>query len=372
MTNNNLLYQNALEQIHEKLLKNGKKFDSVSPMHTAVDGIYPISPGDEWTDSFYVGMLWLDWVRTKDENIRENIKQQMWEFGQRLKQNRGMGNHDIGFLYILSAVAGYKLTKCEKYKDMAVEAAKYLVMRYQPKAEFIQAWGDPGDPICHHLIIDCMLNIPLLYWVARQTGDETFFEIAYKHAKTTSKVIFREDASTHHTYYFDYETGKPLYGKTSQGAGDNSAWARGQAWAIYGFALSYRYTRDETFLVCSKKAADYFLAHLPADEVCYWDLCFAEGAEEPRDSSAAAIAASGLLELAAQSGEQTYQEAAERIVTSLCKHYMSPTEKESLLDHGVYSKPAGRGVDEACIWGDYYFMEALCRLADEEKFVLFW
>lgn len=365
-------YYEILNRIHEKLLINGKRFDSVSPSAAAVDGIYDISQGIDWTDSFYVGMLWLDWNRTKDDRILHNIELQMWEFEQRLKQNRGLDNHDIGFLYILSAIAGYKLTNEDKYLHISERAAKLLSKRYHADAEFIQAWGNPNGRDNYRLIIDCMLNIPLIYWVADKTADNNLYNIAYNHALTTNKVIFRNDYSTYHTYYFDYDTAAPLYGKTKQGAGDDTTWSRGQAWAIYGFAISYTYTHDERFLESAKKAADYFIAHLPKDMVAFWDLCFTDGSNEPRDTSAAAIAACGMLELDKIIGDGKYKTTAEQIIMSLCKNYFSPENHESLLEHGTYSIPDNVGIDEACIWGDYYFAEALARLCDGENFVRFW
>ncbi len=364
-----------LNKIHQKLLVNGKKYDSVSPSPSATGGIYSISQGCAWTDSFYVGMLWLDYMRTKDPAIKANIDMQMAEFKQRMKQKRGMNHHDIGFLYTLSAVAGFKLTACGEYRDMAVQAAELLCERYHPEARCIQAWGSVEKKENYRLIIDCMLNIPLLYWAARTTGEKRFYDIAYNHAKTTMANIFRPDYSTYHTFYFDYETGKPLYGKTKQGASDDSTWSRGQAWAIYGFALSYRYTGDAAFLNAAKNAADYFIEHLPSDGVSFWDLCFNDGDDEPRDTSAAAIAVCGLLEIDSFIGSENdgyYRKIAEKIVTSLCKNYMSSDEKESILDHGVYSIPDNVGIDEACIWGDYYILEALTRLFDEEKYISLW
>ena len=198
--------------------------------------------------------------------------------------------------------------------------------------------------------------------------------MAYCHAQTTLKTIFREDSSAYHTYYFDYDTGKPLYGRTKQGASDDSARSRGQAWAIYGFALSYRYTKETAFLQAAKRAANYFLIHLPKDKIPYWDLCFGDGSGEPRDGSAAAIAICGLLEIneLAVDGNQDYRRAAEEMLRSLCDNYVSAEEKESLLEHGTYSLPSGFGIDEGCIWGDYYFTEALTRLIQRDHFVRFW
>jgi unsaturated chondroitin disaccharide hydrolase len=179
----------------------------------------------------------------------------------------------------------------------------------------------------------------------------------------------RPDGSTFHTFYFDAETGAPISGATDQGAADASCWSRGQAWAIYGFVLNYVYTQDDSFLQTACRVADYFLAHLPTDGVAYWDLIFTDGSTEERDSSAAAIAVCGLLELAqrlpAGAAAQRYQAAARHILASLFNNYSTAHHPESnaLLLHGVYSKPHGKGVDEGNLWGDYFYLEALMRLA---------
>jgi unsaturated chondroitin disaccharide hydrolase len=179
----------------------------------------------------------------------------------------------------------------------------------------------------------------------------------------------RPDSTTYHTYYFDADTGEAKYGKTAQGAADESCWARGQAWAIYGFALSYAYTKDEKFLKTACELADYFIAHTPSDGVVYWDLAFGDGSGEEKDSSSSAIAACGLLEIARYlpKGEQrlAYAQYAEATVRALADQYTSRDLPESnvLLLHGVYSKPGGAGVDEANLWGDYFYLEALLRLA---------
>ena len=175
--NTRKIYADTLNKIHRKLLSNGKKYDSVDPSDTAKDGIYSISQGGSWTESFYTGMLWLDYLITKNEAIKKNIDMQMWEFRQRLRQVRNLNHHDIGFLYSLSAVAGYTLTSEEIYKDTLLTAARLLAERYCPQGKFIQAWGDIHDRNAHRLIIDCMLNIPLLYRAAEVTGDENFIRL---------------------------------------------------------------------------------------------------------------------------------------------------------------------------------------------------
>lgn len=226
------------------------------------------------------------------------------------------------------------------------------------------------------MIIDCCMNLPLLYWATEVTGDRRYYEAAHNHVSKAAKYIVREDASTFHTYYMDTETGEAKYGATHQGYSDNSCWSRGQAWSVYGFPLSYIYTGEQELLNIATKTTNYFLNRLPEDYVAYWDLVFIEGTEE-RDSSAAAIAACGLLELSknlplTNEYKKFYENAALKIVKSLAESYTTKNFKESngILLHAVYSKPHARGVDECNIWGDYFYFEALVRLM--KSWNLYW
>lgn len=218
-------------------------------------------------------------------------------------------------------------------------------------------------------IIDSLMNLPLLFWASGMPGRSHYAEAAARHARQLRDHNVRDDDTTHHTYYFDVESGLPRFGRTQQGHADDSCWARGQAWGIYGFALAFRHTGDPTLRDTSRRLADYFLAHLPHDRVCYWDLVFGEGSGEPRDSSAAAIAASGLQELAdALEGDDPgaasrYRRSAVEILASLASGYAPPEPSPGapLLLHGVYDIPTGTGVDEGSLWGDYFYLEALVR-----------
>jgi unsaturated chondroitin disaccharide hydrolase len=179
--------------------------------------------------------------------------------------------------------------------------------------------------------------------------------------------MIRPDDTTFHTFYWDPVTGEPLRGGTQQGYADHSCWARGQAWGIYGFALNYRYMSDDTFLRAAERCADYFLEHLPADHVAYWDLLFGDGSGEARDSSAAAIAVCGLDELANAlpdgARKDRYRLAAQRMLASLAENFSTADHPESnaLLLHGIYDMPRSVGVDEGTLWGDYFYLEALTR-----------
>jgi unsaturated chondroitin disaccharide hydrolase len=272
-------------------------------------------------------------------------------------------------LYSLSCVSAYKLTGSAVAAEAAMGAARLLLERYQPRAGIIQAWGDLNDPEqAGRMIIDCNLNLPLLYWASDYSGEPAFRDAANRHIEAAARHIVRADGSTFHTFYFDPASGAPRHGKTHQGFADDSCWARGQAWGISGFPLVYRHNGDTRLLELSKVLANYYLNRLPEDGVCYWDLIFTSGAEE-RDSSAAAIAACGLLELANNLPlldplRGDYQRAALRTVRQLSEHYQGDGfPGGGLLRHAVYHKPHGIGVDESCIWGDYFYLEALLRLS---------
>lgn len=369
--------QKAIAFVLQKIDENLAGFADKFPAPASRNNIYPAIDNTEWTSSFWTGMLWLAFELTGAEKYRKAAEGQLENFRRRIIEKIATDTHDLGFLYSLSCVAAFKCTGNVEAKNVAVEAGKLLITRYFEKAGIIQAWGNLQDPEQRgRMIIDCLMNLPLLYWIAGITGESQYYRIAYSHACQAAEYIIREDASTFHTFYMDVETGAPRFGKTAQGFSDRSCWARGQAWGIYGFALSYLYTGDLRFMEVGKKLANYFLNRLPEDDVCYWDLIFTSGTEE-RDSSAAVIAACGLLEISkhlplVDEAKRIYENAALRIIRSLAKNYTTAEVEKSngVLLHGVYSKPAGDGVDECMIWGDYFYLEALVRLVKDWR--LYW
>ena len=191
-------------------------------------------------------------------------------------------HHDMGFLFTLSSVADYRITGDEQAKQDGIEAAEWLLKRYQPKGKFIQAWGAMDDSQSYRFIVDCMLNIPLLFWASEVTGYKKYSDAAYNHMQTSIANIIRPDASSYHTFFFDPVTNKPLRGETHQGFSDDSSWARGQSWAVYGLALCYHYTKEKSILPLFERVTHYFIDHLPEDSVPYWDLIFSDGSDEPR------------------------------------------------------------------------------------------
>ncbi|HBC29686.1 MAG TPA: glucuronyl hydrolase, partial [Clostridiales bacterium] len=265
--------QFTLKQIDKNLLI----YRDLFPAPASKNGFYGAVKNEGWTASFWTGMLWLAYELTSDKKYRDAAEIQLKSFQSRLEKNISMETHDIGFLYTLSCVAATKLTKNTEARRTAIKAANRLLGRYLQKAGIIQAWGSLSDPKTSGcMIIDCLMNLPLLYWASEESGDRKYAEAAYQHAKSTAQYIVRPDASTYHTFYMDIETGKPKYGKTRQGYSDTSCWSRGQGSSIYGFSLSYAYTKDPAFLDIAGKTANYFLNRLPEDNICCWDLIFTD------------------------------------------------------------------------------------------------
>ena len=370
----------ALSEALKKIDANLESFKTSFPSHASVNNVYEHDDNsDGWNQGFWTGILWIAYELTGDEKYRVTAEAQLESYAERIEKRIGVNHHDMGFLYIPSCVAAYKLTGNEKAKKSALMAADALMERFHEKGGFIQAWGEIGAPENYRLIIDCLLNIPLLYWASEVTGDDKYEKAAYSHFNATAANILREDGSTYHTFYFDPETGVPVKGVTHQGKADNSCWARGQAWGIYGFMLTYMYKHDEKCLDLFKCVSNYFLNRLPKDYITYWDMIFTDGDEEERDSSSAAIALCGLIEGAAALDEddndkKMYLNAVHKIMNSLIDNYSTKDSKESngLLLHAVYAKPQGNGVDECNIWGDYFYMEALARLIKGNSFKGYW
>ncbi len=354
-------------------------FTNKFPSHNSTSNVYKAEDNSgSWNCGFWTGILWHAYELTGDDRYKNVALGQIPSYLERINNKKNVDHHDMGFLYTPSCVAAYKLTGDPAAKEAALKAADQLLTRYQQKGEFIQAWGSMNNKDNYRLIVDCLMNIPLLYWATEVTGNVKYRQIAFSHFQTTMEVCYRSDGSTYHTYYFDPDTGKPLKGVTHQGAGDDSTWARGQAWGTYGPMLTFIYAPDSATLESFKAAANYFLNYLPKDYVAYWDLSFTDGDDEPRDSSSAAIAVCAMLEGIKYMSEddplrQIYVNACKRIMNSLIDNYTTKDvpEANGLLLHGTYNKNSNTGVDEMTIWGDYFYMEALHRMLDPE-WELYW
>lgn len=345
------------------------------------NNFYPPVENTDWTTGFWTGEIWLAWEHSRDPRLKQAGEVQVHDFLERINKKIVVDHHDMGFLYSPSCVAAYKLTGSKEGREAALKAADQLISRYHPVGEFIQAWGPMNAPENYRLIIDCLLNLPLLYWASDETGDDKYREIAEKHIHTAVANVIREDYSTWHTFFFNMETGEPDHGATCQGYRDGSAWARGQAWGVYGLALAYKYTGRKDYIELFRHVTEYFLTHLPKDLVPYWDLEFTDGADQPRDSSSASIAVCGMLEMSkyleAEEAEH-YRQIAARIMKSLYDNYAVKDMETSngLVLHSTYSNRSPYntcnhcGVDECNAWGDYFYMEALTRMSGE--WALYW
>lgn len=364
----------ALDAASAQVIRNLPKFTHCFQKAYSENGFYQPTENRDWTTGFWTGEIWLAYEHTKNPALKEAGEIQMKDFLNRIEEKIDVETHDLGFLYSPSCVAGYKLTGSQVGRMAALKAAEELITRFHEKGEFIQAWGPLNAQDNYRLIIDCLLNLPLLYWATEETGEEKYRQVAEKHIHTALANVIRPDFSTWHTFFFNRETGAPDHGATCQGYRDGSAWARGQAWGVYGTAVGYKYTKRESYIPIFKGVTEYFLRHLPEDLVPYWDLEFGDGNEDqPRDSSSASIAACGMLEMAKYlpSKEAAYYiSIAKRLMKSVVDHYAvkDPSQSNGLVLHSTYSNHSPYntcnhyGVDECNIWGDYFYMEALTRL----------
>ncbi len=360
----------ALSEALKKIEHNMKRFDKLFPSACTKNGIYDaVENNGGWITNFWTGQLWLAYELTGDQKYKRCALDHMDSFENRAVNKVGMNDHDIGFTFTLSTVAGYKITGDKRLRDISLLAAEQELGRFREKGGFIQLAGDENSPVeLYRLIIDCLMNVHLLYWAAEETGREDFFRAAKIHFYTTINNAIRENGSAYQNIYFDPNTGNVIGKGTKQGVSDEACWSRGQAWVLYGLPLSYTHLRDDRILDIHESAVKYFFNNSPADYVPYWDFVFTEKDGEPRDSSAAAIAVCGLLEASRLMPEgdkraELWKNAADCIMNSLIDNYTSKDcpEVEGLLMHGCYHVRGGLGIDECMAWGDYFYMEALMR-----------
>ena len=325
-------------------------------------GTLKIVPAKDWTSGFFPGQLWLLFALTNKEEWKtlaaeytKNIESQQFD----------RTTHDLGFKIYCSVGMGYVLTKNEEYKSVIIQAATTLSKRFNANTGTIRSW-DNMPKWKYPVIIDNMMNLELLFEATRLSGDSSFYNIAVSHANATLKNHFRADNSSYHVVDYDSTNAGAIIKKTThQGYADESAWARGQAWGLYGYTMCYRETKDTRYLQQAEKIAAYFLHHpnLPKDLVPYWDLAAPGIPNEPRDASAAAVIASALYELSLYSNQGKYKKTAAKITANLTKHYRSPIGENRgfLLIHSTGNKPENREIDAPLSYADYYYLEAIIR-----------
>ena len=315
----------------------------------------------DWTSGFPAGSYWYLYELTGDENW----KQLAIENTEKLEGVQYLTNtHDLGFMAFCSYGNAYRITGDVKYKDVILQASKSLITRFNSTVGCIQSWdhGKWQFPV----IIDNMMNLEMLFWTSKETGDPKYKDIAVTHANTTLANHFRENMSSYHVLDYDTISGQVITKQTHQGLADDSSWGRGQAWGLYGFTICYRETNDQKYLDTAVKIADYILSNLPEDMVSYWDYNDPKIPDTYRDASAAAITASAFYELSKYT-ENKYLDAAEKIVTSLSSEkYLAKfgTNGGFLLEHSVGHLPGNSEIDVPLNYADYYYLEALKRKRD--------
>ena len=320
---------------------------------------------EEWTAGFWPGVLWYDYEATGNDSIKEEAD----------KFTRSLGflaeipayDHDLGFLVFCSYGNGYRLTGNEEYKKVILAVSDTLATLYKPAVGAILSWPRNVEMFGgHNTIMDNMINLEMLFWAAKNGGNKNLYDISVAHADKTMENQFREDYTSYHVAVYDTITGECINRCTHQGYADNSMWARGQAWAIYGYTVVYRETREPKYLDFAEKVAQVYLDRLPEDYIPYWDFSAPGIPNAPRDASAACVVASALLELSTfYTGEQAekYKNAAEKMLASLdSDKYRAGETNHSLLLHSTGHWPAGSEIDASIIYADYYYMEALLRL----------
>ena len=330
-----------------------------------------IAPGDcrwnltpvcqeNWTMGFWPGILWYAYEASGDAALETAARgyTEALDFIAR----QPAYDHDIGFIMFPSFGNGFRLTGDPAYKEAVLATAERLAALFNPAVGTILSWPREVPNFGgHNTIMDNMLNLETLLWAAENGGDPAWKYIAITHADTTMRYNFRPDGTSYHVAVYDAETGAHQYSCTHQGYADDSMWARGQAWGIYGYTMVYRFTREPRFLEFAQKIADVYLARLPEDKVPYWDFCDPEIPNASKDASAAAVVASALLELSTYT-DGKYRADAEAMLRSLYENYRAPEGCDSFLLHSTGHHPAGKEIDYSIVYADYYFIEALLRL----------
>ena len=321
---------------------------------------------EEWCAGFWPGVLWYDYEYTQDKQIREEAEKftNSLEFRSRIPAF----DHDLGFLVFCSYGNGYRLTKNPAYKQVILDTADTLATLFNPTVGTILSWPREVKPRNwpHNTIMDNMINLEMLFWAAKNGGNPYRYDVAVAHADKTMKCHFRPDYTSYHVAVYDTITGNLIKGVTHQGYADSTMWARGQAWAIYGYTVVYRETKDPKYLDFAQKVTDVYLERLPEDKVPYWDFDDPAIPNAPRDASAASVVASALLELSTYLPNGTgkrYKDAAIGMLASLnSDSYQSGKSKPPFLLHSTGHWPNHSEIDASVIYADYYYIEALLRL----------
>lgn len=324
---------------------------------------------EEWCSGFWPGVLWFDYEATGDTAVMRQAD--LYTGSIRTIVEAPLFDHDLGFLVLCSYGQGYRLTQNPEYKQVMLAAADSLATLFNPAVGTLCSWPRNEEMLGgHNTIMDNMINLELLFWAAKNGGDRKLYDIAVSHADTTMRYNFRPDGTSYHVAVYDKQSGQFLKACTHQGYADESMWARGQGWAIYGYTMVYRETKDPKYLDFAKKVTDVYLSKLPDDKIPYWDFNDPTIPNCSRDASAACVVASALLELedyVDADCAKKYDTAARQMLKSLASDSYWSKESPSFLMHSTGHRPAGSEIDYSIVYADYYYYEALNRLSKKES-----
>lgn len=316
----------------------------------------------QWADGFLPGMMWIFYKRNAQNGSDPSYwREQAIRYTAPIEQRKNdVDSQDLGFLFLSTYHRWYLLTQELRLRDILVEAGRTLALRFRENGQYLRSFVSDDS-----LFIDLMMNVGLVFYAARETGDKRLRDIAVRHSLTTRRVLVRGDGSTAQEGIFDIESGEFVRQTAQQGYRGDSCWSRGLTWALYGFSVAYEYSRDPRFRQTAEDCADYYISHSNSDGVCPWDFAAPADSRKLLDTSAAAIAASGLLRLCRLVEDPAkghfYWNTALYILRTLCVKHLGKKEKkwEGILRGGVYHVHRELGVDESVIWGEYFFVEAL-------------
>ena len=367
-----LIDSNLKLTMEQYKLMNTSLPDSLLPFSEYPDGRLKTSGSHWWTSGFYPGTLWQLYQYSRDEEIKQMAINRL-KVIENEKYNDG--DHDIGFKILCSFGNAWKATTDTSYKNVILTAAKTLTRRFNPIAGLIRSWDAIDDTTRFRVIVDNMMNLELLFWATTSTGDSSYYNIAVAHADNTWKYFYRENGSSYHVLNFNQKSGRVISKKTAQGYNDISAWARGQAWGLYGYVMTYRETGEKRFLMHAQKISGFIInhPHLPENCIPYWDFDAPGIPNALRDASAGAILASAMIEFSKYVNGPLKLQSLQFAETAL--HTLSSSEYRAqlgennnfLLKHGVGHLPANSEVNVPLIYADYYYVEALMRLKEFQE-----
>jgi len=364
----------AIEKLESKLDVYKDKFpENISPDGNAAK--YFPGPNNSWVSGMHTGVLILAYKLSGNKKFLDAATGHLQTYRERIDTKYKLQDHDVGFVFSPSCIALYELTGNEEAKQIALEAAEYFYnCSYSKEGKFIiRIARQLPAPEAYRTMMDTLMNIGLLFWAGKMTGDKKYTEAAIAQVETTEKYLIRKDGSSYHHYQFNVETHKPLYGVTFQGNRDESTWTRGHSWGVIGFPMAYAYMHDNSLLALERDVTYFMLNNLPDDFIPYWDFDFTTGSDEPRDTSAGIISVCGMMEalkyIDAGSEEYTiYKNASSMMLEAVIDRYTGDAGKDydGLIWGVTGAKKLNIGIEDCAVYADYFYLEALLRYTNPD------